>query len=166
MSEPDFLVVVDGLEAESGWSVLAERLAGVALVELAARNIAPPCAELSVLLVDDAEIRDYNRRYRGIDAPTDVLSFAQLEGTGPDRLTLPPEYPVPLGDIVISISTMRAQARAYGHGEEREFGFLLVHGLLHLLGFDHQTAEDERTMQDLAEELLAPAGLGRAATGG
>ncbi len=164
-SAPSFLVMVDGAEGENGWEDLAVRLAGSALADLAARGTAPPRGELSVLLVDDDEIQRLNRRYRGVDAPTDVLSFAQIEGAGLDMRALPPSYPVPLGDIVISMPTMRAQALAYGHDEEREFGFLLVHGLLHLLGFDHQTAADEQIMRGLAEELLAAAGLRRAVTG-
>ncbi|MGH2411631.1 MAG: rRNA maturation RNase YbeY [Chloroflexota bacterium] len=156
-----FQFVIGGTAVAEHWADLAERLGIGALGVLATRGVAPQRGEVSLLLVDEGEIQEYNRLYRGIDAPTDVLSFSQLEGDGPDRRTLPPGYPVPLGDIVISMPRMRDQALAYGHGEEREFAFLLVHGLLHLLGFDHQTAEDEERMRSTTEELLAEAGLSR-----
>ncbi|HEY8285339.1 MAG TPA: rRNA maturation RNase YbeY [Chloroflexota bacterium] len=163
--EGAFQLVIAGPEVEEHWAALAERLGIGALHTLAARRIAPRRGEVSLLLVDEAEIQDYNRVYRGIDAPTDVLSFSQLEGEGPDPRTLPPDYPVPLGDIIISMPRMRDQALAYGHSQEREFAFLLVHGLLHLLGFDHQSPEDEERMRVTTEELLAEAGLARDAAG-
>lgn len=156
-----FVVLVGGARAEDRWVEQAERLAGAALTTLAQRDMAPTRGELSVLLVDDEEIRRYNRLYRGKDAPTDVLSFAQLEGEGPGITALPPGFLVPLGDIVVSIPRMREQAAEYGHGEDREFGFLLIHGLLHLLGFDHQDADDAKGMQEMAEDLLARAALSR-----
>jgi probable rRNA maturation factor len=161
-----FVVLVGGVRAEDRWIEQAERLAHAALTTLAQRNMAPPHGELSVLLVDEEEMRRYNRLYRGKDAPTDVLSFAQLEGEGPGITSLPPGFPVPLGDIVISIPRMREQAAEYGHGEDREFGFLLIHGLLHLLGFDHQDADDAKGMQEMAEDLLERAALSRDAASG
>jgi probable rRNA maturation factor len=156
-----FAVLVSGGQSETKWSELAERLALAALTTLAQRGIAPSHGELSVLLVDDEEIQTYNRLYRGKDAPTDVLSFAQLEGDGPDLTLLPPGFPLPIGDIVISIPRMREQAADFGHAENREFGFLVVHGLLHLLGFDHQTEVDRHAMQEMTENLLASVGLSR-----
>ena len=156
-----FAVFVGGAQAAPRWTEPAERLALAALTSLAQRGISPNRGELSVLLVDDEEIQAHNRLYRGKDMPTDVLSFAQLEGKGPDMALLPPGFPLPLGDIVISIPRMREQAAEFGHSEDREFGFLLVHGLLHLLGFDHQNDADARLMQTTAEDLLAPAGLSR-----
>ena len=161
----DFHFIIGGAAAEEHWTDLAERIGIDALRALAARGIAPQRGEVSLLLVDEAEIQAFNRDYRGIDAPTDVLSFSQLEGEGQDPRTLPPDYPVPLGDIVISLPRMRDQARTYGHSQEREFAFLLVHGLLHLLGLDHQTAEDEERMRATTEALLAEAGLSRDASG-
>lgn len=163
--ESAFQFVIGGAAAEGHWADLAERVGIESLRALSARGIAPQRGEVSLLLVDEAEIQAYNRAYRGIDAPTDVLSFSQLEGEGLDVRTLPPGYPVPLGDIVISLPRMRDQARTYGHTQEREFAFLLVHGLLHLLGFDHQTAEDEERMRVTTEALLAEAGLSRDAAG-
>ena len=98
-------------------------------------------AELSVLLVSDGEMRRLNRDWRGRDRPTDVLSFAQGEGAGaaPDGL---------LGDVVISVDTARRQARSGRRPLGREAERLLVHGLLHLLGYDHErSAADARRMQ-------------------
>jgi probable rRNA maturation factor len=125
--------------------------------------MAPDSCEISILLTDDDEIRDLNRRFRGKDAATDVLSFSQLEGDMLGSIAFPAGEPVPLGDIVISIPTMRAQAAEYRHGEAREFGYLLVHGLLHIVGYDHQSAEDATAMRAAEEELLSAARLRREA---
>ena len=114
-------------------------------------------AEVSVLLTDDAAIHDLNRTYRGVDRPTDVLSFAQREGEGGDL-----DDPL-LGDVVISVERAQEQARDYGHSLRREVGFLAVHGTLHLLGWDHEDPEDERAMMQKTEEVLAAMGLTREA---
>lgn len=156
-----YLVLVDGPEATPAWGALAERVLGLALARLAALGAAPSRCEVSVTLVDDAQIHALNRSYRGIDAPTDVLSFSQLEG-GPPIGALPAEYPAPLGDIVISIPRMRLQAVDYSHSEARELGFLLVHGLLHLLGHDHEQPDDAQAMRVAEEDVLESAGLSRA----
>ena len=89
-------------------------------------------AELSILLVDDRQIHKLNRQWRNKDRPTDVLSFAQREGRAAD-----PDDPV-LGDIVISMERAQAQATERGHSQEKELDLLLVHGLLHLLGYEHE----------------------------
>jgi probable rRNA maturation factor len=115
--------------------------------------------EVSVLLTDNATIRELNRTWRGEDRPTDVLSFSQREGEGP-----PGEDPAGaslLGDIVVSVEQARLQAEAYGHSLRREVAFLTVHGFLHLVGYDHQTPEDEAEMMSRTEAILGPLGLGR-----
>lgn len=104
-------------------------------------------AEISVLITDDAEIRSLNTAYRQKDYATDVLSFPMAE------------YPLDdggmLGDIVISIDTAKKQAQENEIELAREFAFLYIHGLLHLLGFDHETSEeDEKEMFDMQEEIL------------
>jgi probable rRNA maturation factor len=106
-------------------------------------------AELSLLLCDDAFIHTLNRDYRGKDAPTDVLAFAQREGEGAD-----PDDEI-LGDVVISIPTATRQAEARGHSTAREIQVLLVHGFLHLLGYDHGDDEEEAEMEAAATKLLA-----------
>ncbi len=115
--------------------------------------------EVSVSFVSDAEIHELNRTYRGVDRPTDVLSFALREGE--DILPEPEDGAEMLGDIVISIPTAVRQAEEYGHSVEREVGFLLVHGFLHLLGYDHEDEESEREMFGLQDEVLEKLGLTR-----
>ena len=116
----------------------------------------PKAAAVSVDFVDDAAIHELNRAHRGKDAPTDVLSFPAPTGFPRGR-----GQPKPLGDIVVSVERAQAQAQEYGHGFDRELGFLLAHGLLHLLGFDHETPDDEQAMFAKQDELLAAAGLPR-----
>lgn len=114
-------------------------------------------AEVSVSFVDDAAIHELNREHRSVDRPTDVLSFPQFE---PDEDFPPAPIPYALGDIVVSIETAQRQAAEYNHPFERELGFLLAHGLLHLLGYDHETPEDESEMRERQRELLTTIGLG------
>jgi probable rRNA maturation factor len=120
----------------------------------------PPQAEVAVVFLDDAAIRSYNWDYRGVDAPTDVLSFAQREETEDDVAPIPGQEEL-LGDILISLPRAREQSAAYGHSLAREVGFLFAHGLLHLLGYDHTEPAEEAEMFALQEELLRLAGLPR-----
>ena len=100
--------------------------------------------ELSVLLVEDAEIRELNRRYLGRNRPTNVLAFP-MEGP----------QPFPLGDVVISTETAEREARERGVSLEEEMALLLAHGVLHLLGYDHERGgEEEALMRAKEEELL------------
>jgi probable rRNA maturation factor len=115
--------------------------------------------EVSITLVDDATIHELNREHRSVDRPTDVLSFSQLEGE--EMAALPEGEAILLGDIVISIERCAAQAEDYGHSFDRELGFLVGHGMLHLLGYDHQTPEDEAVMMAKTEEILGELGLTR-----
>ena len=110
--------------------------------------------EVSVLLCDGAAMRGLNRRYRGVDAPTDVLSFGQLEGAAPPGVGA--AAPAVAGDVVIAVDVAERQAAARGEAPERELRRLLLHGLLHLRGMDHADppAEDE-PMLSLQEQLLA-----------
>ena len=100
---------------------------------------------LAVLtLTSDEHVREYNRRYRGIDEPTDVLAFASQEKPTDQRFQAPPGTEHWLGDIVISLQRARGQARAAGHPVGDEVRMLAVHGLLHLLGYDHGTEMERR----------------------
>jgi len=107
--------------------------------------------EVSILLTHDAEIRLLNKDYRGIDGPTDVLSFSQVEG---DEFALPTDER-PLGDVVISVETAKRQAEEQGHSLDEEIDVLVVHALLHLLGYDHDNPEDAERMFARQNELLA-----------
>ncbi|KJS22982.1 MAG: hypothetical protein VR72_03290 [Clostridiaceae bacterium BRH_c20a] len=120
-----------------------------------------PQAEISLVFKDDDGIQELNKEYRGKDMPTDVLSFALLEA-GEDELTIiDGEEELLLGDIIISLETAWRQAQEYNHSLEREIAYLMVHGLLHLLGYDHMTDEDQKVMRRREEELLEAVGLTR-----
>ncbi len=113
--------------------------------------------EISLVLADNAYIQELNRDYRGIDQPTDVLSFALEEGEAmPDPLAVRI-----LGDIVLSLEKAQEQAEEFGHGLERETAYLTVHGVLHLLGYDHMQEEDKTIMRQKEEKILALLNLSR-----
>ncbi|HEY9787449.1 MAG TPA: rRNA maturation RNase YbeY [Candidatus Obscuribacterales bacterium] len=110
---------------------------------------------LNLTFVSNDAIRKLNREWRMKDAPTDVLSFPQMDEE-------PPCYmPWEIGDVVISVERAREQAKEYGHSFERELGFLFVHGVLHVLGFDHVTKAQEKEMFGRQSEILLAAGVGR-----
>ena len=103
-------------------------------------------AEVSVTFTDDQKIHELNREYRDVDRPTDVLSFPMYSEEDEDAV---------LGDIVISLERAQAQSLEYGHSFEREVAFLCVHSVLHLLGYDHETGEeDEREMFARQDEIM------------
>lgn len=129
------------------------------LNETARRHALSEAAEVSLTLVDDEQIHELNRDYRGVDRPTDVISFALEEGDEPAIIGGPAE--MLLGEIVISMETAMRQAAEYGHSLEREVAFLALHGMLHLLGYDHMTQEDEKRMFDKQTEILAALGVDR-----
>ncbi len=116
----------------------------------------PTEVEVSVVLADDETIRQLNRQYRQVDASTDVLSFSQLEG----EELIDVGDTVVLGDIVISLQRAVEQADRYQHSLERELAFLLVHGLLHLLGYDHDQ-QFEGEMRDRQTAVLRAIGIER-----
>jgi probable rRNA maturation factor len=118
-----------------------------------------PYTEVSVVLADDEYIHQLNRQYRGKDCPTDVLSFALNEGEEPEVIDGPKE--VLLGDIIISLETATRQAEEYGHSLERELSYLTVHGILHLLGYDHMTEDEKKEMRQEEEHILSFLGITR-----
>lgn len=125
----------------------ADRFQGRADAVLAAAG--EPEAELSVALVDDAEIARLNEQYRGKAGPTDVLSFSLLEGEHAERRGQM------LGDVVIAVPVADRQARELGHDLDEELLRLLIHGALHLLGFDHEEDEEARLMEAREREVRA-----------
>lgn len=112
----------------------------------------PDDYELSVTFVRSRTIHTINRDYRGIDRPTDVISFAIKDDLDEDI----PEEIKDLGDIFINIDYARKQAIEYGHSYKREVAFLFTHGMLHCLGYDHMKPEDEKVMFALQDEILDP----------
>ena len=124
-----------------------------------------PC-EISVLLTNDTGIHRVNVDMRGVDAPTDVLSFPMFELTPGDKPTEDDADPatglVPLGDMCISMERVCAQAREYGHSDRRELAYLAVHSVLHLLGYDHMDEGPEKAlMRAHEEEIMDVLGLER-----
>ncbi len=109
--------------------------------------------EVDVNLIDNERIHEINREYRHVDRPTDVISFAFLDHVD-GEVTIKGDIPTLLGEIFISVDKAEEQANAYGHSLLREMSFLFVHGLLHLLGYDHMTKEEETVMFSLQEEIL------------
>lgn len=118
--------------------------------------------EISVLVTDNDGIKEINREHRGIDSETDVLSFPMLEFSVPGVVSEKGfrGENIMLGDIVISLERALEQANLYGHGIPREIGFLTVHSMLHLLGFDHEDDKDRDLMRQKEENILNDMGLG------
>ncbi|MBS3947701.1 MAG: rRNA maturation RNase YbeY [Dethiobacter sp.] len=131
---------------------LMERIAN-----LAAEGLALPAAvEVSVMFCDDEAIHALNKKWRDVDAATDVLSFPLLDDA--EDWHEAPEVEVLLGDIVISLERAAEQAKRYGHSQEREVLYLFTHGMLHLLGFDHLEEDERQEMRRREEELMHAAG--------
>ncbi len=147
-----------------------------ALLDLVAEAIleeekCPYEAQVNLLLTDDEGIREFNRQYRNIDAPTDVLSFPMIgfekeadfsvveEDTG-DYFD-PDSGELILGDIIISTDKVKEQAMKYGHSLKREFAFLTAHSLLHLCGYDHMTEKERAIMEEKQEKILSRLGITR-----
>lgn len=141
-----------GVSLEPEWAgrLAADALAALARRVLAAERVTPP-AEVSVLVTGDETVRALNHRHLGLDEPTDVLSFAF---SGPADFVGPPDGVNRLGEVVIAGPTAERQAGEAGHSLADETAHLLVHGLLHLLDYDHLSPEDERRMRSREEALL------------
>jgi probable rRNA maturation factor len=132
--------------------VKVEDVHHIALTVLQAEAASPEAA-LSIVITDDAEIRSLNRQFRGVDAPTDVLAFAD-EPTEPAFVSAPDEPPY-LGDVIVSLPRARVQAATLGHPTGAEVRLLIVHGVLHLLGYDHATPDEEARMWARQDAILS-----------
>lgn len=137
----------------------AGRVDVAALEEVARRVLrsegAPSPAEVGLVIADDETVRDLNRRFRGLDEPTDVLSFGfHDEG---EAFVSPPDGVHRLGEVIVSFPTAEWQAREAGRPLEDELAHLVVHGVLHLLGYDHEEPEEERVMCAREDALLGHA---------
>ena len=117
--------------------------------------------EVSITVTDDARIHALNRQYRGIDRPTDVLSFAFNESDEPEIIFDDEDHIDTLGDIIVSIDRARAQAVEYGHSFKREIIFLIVHGMLHLLGYDHMEESERLEMEAEQKFVMAELNIPR-----
>ncbi len=119
--------------------------------------------EVSVLITDNEEIRSLNNKYRNVDTDTDVLSFPLFEENDENEepLFFNETEEIVLGDIVISGERALEQSVDFGHSFLREMSYLLVHGILHLLGYDHETEEDKKNMRLMEEQILRKLDIGR-----
>ena len=128
-------------------------------------------AQVNVLLTDNQGIREYNREYRQIDRETDVLSFPNVDFEEPGQFEIdedmeadyfdPDTGELILGDIIISVDKVMAQAESYGHSQKREFAFLVAHSMLHLSGYDHMEQEEAAVMEAKQEQVLSKLGITR-----
>ena len=127
----------------------ADFLAGAASAALRAAGFSDE-AEVSLVFVDDDYIHELNLQYRGVDSPTDVLSFAMLDGepvaSGGEAIIL--------GDVVVSLQTVERQAKEYGQSFLREAAYLTIHGVLHLIGYDHLEEDKRKIMRQKEEEII------------
>lgn len=147
-----------------GGGALARRAARAALSGAAGRDgyQLDRSAELSLVLADDALLHHLNRHYRGVDRPTNVLSFPGGAGAGPAPSASKgggAGVPAMLGDVVLAVETVAAEATAQGKTMGDHFSHLVVHGVLHLLGYDHLTAAEAKAMESLEVEVLAGLGV-------
>lgn len=136
------------------------------VLQFAARQLSlKDSTEMSVTMMTNPAIRKLNQQYRGVDRATDVLSFAAEERGDETPIIMDPELaaelPENLGDLFVSIDKVEEQAKFLGHSVDRELGFLVVHGFLHLNGYDHEKQADEQWMFDLQREILDEYGLQR-----
>jgi probable rRNA maturation factor len=149
----EVLVVADCWLAEPGAEAVIQRAVAVAAEMV---NADTGAAELAVMLTDDAGIRTLNRNWRGIEKPTNVLSFPALPPTGPRG---PDDAPHMLGDIAIAYETTRKEADDEQKPFDHHLGHLAVHGFLHLIGYDHENDDDAEAMETLEQEILAQLGI-------
>ena len=119
---------------------------------LRAENVPSPC-EVSLVITGPGTVRRLNRDYRGVDEPTDVLAFSMHQQEDSD-FVLPPDNVLHLGEVVISYPRAAEQAREQGHSTGRELALLVIHGLLHLLGYDHEKTGEGKKMRARERELL------------
>ncbi len=150
---PEVLVVADCWQAEPAAEAIIHR-AIAAAAETVDAGVGE--AELAVMLTDDAGIRTLNSNWRGIDKPTNVLSFPALPPTGPAG---PDEAPRMLGDIAIAYETTRTEADDEQKPFDHHLSHLAVHGFLHLIGYDHENDADADAMETLEQEILAQLGI-------
>lgn len=151
-------------ECEVDFSFDYEKLAQRVIDYCLERESFPYEAEVNLTLTDNDGIHQINESYRQIDRPTDVLSFPMLEYDNPGDFSFleeenegdfnPDTGEVMLGDIIVSVDKVKEQASEYGHSEEREFAFLIVHSMLHLFGYDHIEEADAKIMEPKQKEIL------------
>lgn len=158
-------------ETDTEFSFSVEDTGKAVMEEVLDSENCPFESEINVLLTDNEGIRQFNRQYRDIDSPTDVLSFPNLsyetpsdfEGASKEEADCfnPETGELVLGDIIISVDKVKEQAENYGHSEKREFAFLVAHSMLHLCGYDHMEETEAKQMEAKQEDVLTKLGITR-----
>ena len=151
-------------ETETEFDFDVEQIVKIVSEKVLDTEDCPYETEINVLLTDNEEIRQYNRDYREIDRPTDVLSFPNIEFETPGDFSLAEENEADcfqpdtgeliLGDIIVSVDKVIEQAESYGHSRLREFAFLVAHSMLHLCGYDHMEKQEAAIMEAKQEAVL------------
>jgi probable rRNA maturation factor len=149
----EVLIVADCWQAEPDAEAVIHRAIAAAAESVAADVDG---AELAIMLTDDSGIRTLNSNWRGIDKPTNVLSFPALQPSGPSSPDDPPRM---LGDIAIAYQTMRQEADDERKPFDHHLSHLAIHGFLHLIGYDHEKDEDAEVMESLEREILSQLGI-------
>ncbi len=144
------LLVRSSLKGESVSTAWLKQVASIVLTQTKGKEFEKK-SELSIVLTGDLEVRKLNKLYRGKNRTTDVLSFPLLEGK---RLMAGSELYLPLGDVVISVAQTKRQASEHGKDFRQELALLLMHGILHLLGYDHATPVQKKRMFGLQDKIL------------
>lgn len=158
-------------ETDKSFSFPIEETVEKVMREVLEQEGCPYEAQVNVLLTDNEGIWQYNREYRKVDAPTDVLSFPNLDFANPADFSNLEEHMADyfdpesdellLGDIIVSVDKVYEQAESYGHSILREFAFLIAHSMLHLCGYDHMEKEEANAMEQKQEQVLQRIGITR-----
>ena len=143
---PDGRLVIEIAEEAGDWSGFDAGGRIAPIVDALSKRLPDAAGVVALALADDAMVRDLNARFRNQDKPTNVLSFPSGEEPGPDAQ---------LGDVILAVETLRREARAEGKPAADHFTHLVIHGILHLLGYDHESAEDAARMEQLETTILA-----------
>lgn len=153
-------VLIDNRTDEDINPKIMEIINSVAEESLRYENFDLNC-EVSVSFVTNDEIHTINKHFRNIDRETDVLSFPQLTFEENEEISRNEEGEIILGDIIISVEKALEQSKEYGHSFEREMAFLTAHSMLHLMGYDHMTPEEEKDMFKRQKDILENLGISR-----
>ena len=145
----------DGFDMNSSMTRLMELAASECIKAEGIDTLDPERCAVSVSFAMKNEIQSMNKRYRGVDKVTDVLSFPQFD----DVSKVPAEGEILLGDVILCIEVAMEQAKEFGHSQERELLYLFTHSILHLLGYDHMNDEEKSAMRVREEEVMRAIGL-------
>lgn len=158
-------------ETEVQFDFNEKEILDMVMAEVLEQENCPYEAQVNLLITDNEGIREYNRQYRAMDSPTDVLSFPMIAFEAEADFSIAEEQEADcfdpesgeliLGDIIISADKVKEQAEKFGHSEKREFAFLTAHSMLHLCGYDHMTEAESKVMESKQEEVLARLGITR-----